>query len=157
MGEVMPWCVEKIFNFTFYYRSKSAIEITNEFVDMYIEVPVAEWGKLLESADIPNLRLTMCGYISTVLTVLYEQEVVDELVDYLIGLFDLPDDIKVFCLQEFLPEMRLALNASHVDLTGEEFFKLEGNFISTIVKLLYAFLWQVSGTNNFFRLVYFSF
>ena len=45
---------------TYYSRDKSAIDITSEFVDMYIEVPVEEWGKLLDSSDIPNLR---CKYI----------------------------------------------------------------------------------------------
>ena len=59
-------------------------------------------------------RLTMCGYFGTVLTVLYPEGVVDELVDFLIGLFDLPDDVKVFCLQQFLPEMRTALNVSEI-------------------------------------------
>ena len=37
-------------------RAKSAVDVTSEFVDMYIEVPVEEWGKQLEVADIPNLR-----------------------------------------------------------------------------------------------------
>ena len=32
------------------------MEITDEFVDMYIEVPVEEWKKGLDSADMPNLR-----------------------------------------------------------------------------------------------------
>lgn len=54
---------------------------------MYIEVPVQEWGGLLEAADIPNLRLTMCGYFGTVLTMLYPPDVVDDIVDYLLGQF----------------------------------------------------------------------
>ena len=49
-----------LLNQTFSFRDKSAIDITSEFVDMYIEVPVEEWGKLLDSSDIPNLR---CKYI----------------------------------------------------------------------------------------------
>ena len=102
-----------------------------------------------------QIRLTMCGYFGTVLTVLYPVDVVDELVDFLIGLFDLPDDVKVFCLQQFLPEMRTALNVSEISLTSDEFFKMEGNFLSTIIKLLYAFLWQVSviGPNNLVQLL----
>ena len=91
---------------------------------------------------IPNIRLTMCGYFGTVLTLLYDQEVVDELVDYLIGAFELPDDVKIFCLQQFLPEMRNA--TEHIELPSDEFFKLEGNLLSTGLKLIYAFLWQVN-------------
>ena len=90
---------------------------------------------------IPNIRLTMCGYFGTVLTLLYDQEVVDELVDYLIGAFELPDDVKIFCLQQFLPTMRNA--TEHIELPSDEFFKLEGNLLSTGLKLIYAFLWQV--------------
>ena len=45
-----------IFFWWFFSRAKSAVDVTSEFVDMYIEVPVEEWGKQLEAADIPNLR-----------------------------------------------------------------------------------------------------
>ena len=91
-----------------------------------------------------NFVVTMCGYFGTVLTLLYEPEIVDEIVDYLLGAFDLGEDIEATCLQEFIPEMRLILNQSEITLTSDEFFKLEGNTISTVIKLLYAFLWQVS-------------
>ena len=30
------------------------MEIANEFVDMYIEVPVEEWENSLKSADMPD-------------------------------------------------------------------------------------------------------
>ena len=83
----------------------------------------------------------MCGYFGTVLTLLYDQEVVDELVDYLISAFELSDDIKIFCLQQFLPKMRNA--TEDIELPSDEFFKLEGNLLSTGIKLIYAFLWQV--------------
>ncbi len=68
-------------------RNKSALETTSDFLDMYIEVPVEEWRQLLEDAEIPNLRLTMCGYFSTVLTLLYPPDVVDGVVDFLLGQF----------------------------------------------------------------------
>ena len=68
-------------------RSGNAEEITNQFIDMYIDVPVEEWGERLVAADIPNLRLTMCGYFGTVLTLLYPPELVDEVVDVLLDLF----------------------------------------------------------------------
>lgn len=91
-----------------------------------------------------NFVVTMCGYFGTVLSLLYEPEIVDEIVDYLLNAFDLGEDIEATCLQEFIPEMRLILNQSEILLTSDEFFKLEGNTIGTVIKLLYAFLWQVS-------------
>lgn len=122
-------------------RSKSGAEITSEFIDMYIQVPVEEWGHLLDDADFPSLRLGMCGYFSTVLTLLYPPEVVDVLVEVLLGIFsDIPEDVKVFCLEDFLPEVRVA--TSHVNMTAEEKSKFQGNTFSTLIKLVYAFLWQ---------------
>merc|ERR1712241_110886 len=122
-------------------RAKSGNEITSDFVDMYIQVPVAEWGNQLNAADFPSLRLIMCGYFGTALTLLYPDDVVDNLVDYLLGLFtDMTPDIKEFCVQEFLPEVRTA--TANFNLPQEEFLMLEGNTFSTLIKLIYAFLWQ---------------
>lgn len=124
-----------------FHREKSALEVTSEFVDLYIEAPVEEWKNFLKAADIPEIKLGMCGYFATVLTVLYEEEVVDQVVDYLIDAFELPVDIKEFCLLTFVPEIRNATR--HIQLTSDDFFKLEGNTVSTAIKLIYAFLWQV--------------
>ena len=122
------------------------MQVTNEFVDLYIEAPVEEWKSFLDSADIPEIKLGMCGYFATVLTVLYEEDVVNQLVDYLIDAFELPEDIKEFCLLTFVPEIRNATR--HIKLTSDQFFNLEGNTVSTVIKLIYAFLWQVR--SNFF-------
>ena len=70
------------------FRPKTAAEITSNFIDMYIEVPVEEWGTLLDETDFPDLRLIMCGYFSTVLTLLYPEDTVDGLVDYLLEAFN---------------------------------------------------------------------
>ena len=125
----------------FYYRNGSAAQITSEFVDLYINEPVETWKQHLDEADIPNLRLTMCGYFGWVFTILYEPEVVDQIVDILGEALDLPEDIKIFCLQQVLPEIRTT--TQNINLSGDEFFKLEGNVLSTGAKLIYAFLWQV--------------
>ena len=68
-------------------RPKSGLEITDEFVDMYINVPVEEWGTQLDAADFPSLRLIMCGYFGSVLTLLYPADIVDSVVDYLLDQF----------------------------------------------------------------------
>ena len=49
-------------------------------------------------------------------------------------------EIKEFCLQEFLPEVRTA--TKNFNLPLEEFSNLEGNTFSLVIKLIYAFLWQ---------------
>ena len=59
--------------------------------------------------------------------------------------FSITPDIKEFCIGEFLPELRLA--TVNFDLPHDEFLRFEGNTYSTLIKLLYAFLWQVINTN----------
>ncbi len=147
------------------FREKSANEITDFFVDMYINVPVEEWGGLLEAQDIPNLRLGMCAYFGTVMTLLYSPEVVDDLAELILDqfqeydpkifnqldcdnmlFFSIPEDLKVFCLQEFLPEIRNA--TEDIELSSEEFIRFEVNALGTVFKLLYAFVWQVRKVQN---------
>ena len=60
--------------------------------------------------------------------------------------FSITPDIKEFCIGEFLPELRLA--TVNFNLPQDEFLRLEGNTYSTLIKLLYAFLWQVIHTNT---------
>ena len=68
-------------------RVSNGNQITSDFVDMYINDPVEEWGNKLVAADIPNLRLTMCGYFGTALTLLYEEDLVDSVVKFLLDQF----------------------------------------------------------------------
>ena len=68
-------------------REKSGADITSDFIDMYINTPVEEWGDLLDGADFPSLRLIMCGYFGSVLTLLYPADVVDSVIDFLLDQF----------------------------------------------------------------------
>merc|ERR1711935_233161 len=141
MRKVAPTESSIIHDLSLTPRAKSGNQITSDFVDMYINVPVEEWGTLLRASDIPNLRLTMCGYFGTALTLMYPVEVVDSLVDFFLSQFSgITPDIKEFCIGEFLPELRLA--TVNFNLPQDEFLRLEGNTYSTLIKLLYAFLWQ---------------
>ena len=62
----------------------------------------------------------------------------------------MPVDLKQFCLIDFLAEVRNA--TSHIELSVTEKGKIEGNTIGTVIKLLYAFLWQEEAlvTNQIF-------
>ena len=87
MRNVLPKENSILHDLSFTPRAKSGNEITSDFIDMYINVPVEEWGSLLKAADFPNLRLTMCGYFGTALTLLLPDEVVDSLADFLLSQF----------------------------------------------------------------------
>ena len=47
-----------------------------------------------------------------------------------------------FCFNTYLPEARMATK-DILPLPDEEKSKLKGNIFGTLLKLLYAFLWQV--------------
>ena len=69
------------------FRAQSAEEITDFFMNMYIETPVEEWGHILNETDFPDLRITMCGYMSLALTMSFEEQVVDAIVKILLTAF----------------------------------------------------------------------
>jgi hypothetical protein len=52
----------------------------------------------------------------------------------------MPEDLRQFCLIDYLVEVRAA--TSHIELSLAEKGQIEGNTIGTVLKLLYAFLWQ---------------
>ena len=54
----------------------------------------------------------------------------------------LPEDMTEFCLKTYVPEVRLATD-NVLPLPDEEQSKLRGNLFGTLIKLIYAFLWQV--------------
>ena len=56
--------------------------------------------------------------------------------------YRLPEDMKEFCFDTYIPEVRVALK-DVLPITDDEKSKLRGNIFGTLIKLLYAFLWQV--------------
>jgi hypothetical protein len=52
----------------------------------------------------------------------------------------MPEDLRQFCLIDFLEEVRNA--TKHIELTVAEKGRIEGNTLGTVLKLVYAFLWQ---------------
>ena len=87
MQKVVPLESSIIHDLSLTPRVSNGNQITSDFVDMYINDPVEEWGTKLEAADIPNLRLTMCGYFGTALSLLYEEDLVNDVVKFLLDQF----------------------------------------------------------------------
>ena len=71
----------------FDFRAQSGQEITDFFMNMYIETPVEEWGHILNATDFPDLRITMCGYFSLALSMSFEETFVDNIVEILANAF----------------------------------------------------------------------
>jgi len=62
----------------------------------------------------------------------------------------MPEDLRQFCLVDFMAEIRT--NTKHIELSSSEKADLMGNVLGTVVKLVYAFVWQeeVLVTNTIF-------
>ena len=52
--------------------------------------------------------MTFAGIVSTLLTVQLPPEQVDSIIDLLADAFSLPEDIKKFLVEQYLPEIRVA-------------------------------------------------
>ena len=52
--------------------------------------------------------MTFAGIVSTLLTVQLPQDQVDSIIDLLADAFSLPEDIKLFLVEQYLPEIRTA-------------------------------------------------
>ena len=69
------------------FRSRSGEEVVTDIMHMFINEPVDKWASYLNETDIPPLRLSMCGFISTALSMVFDDATVDATIDILINKF----------------------------------------------------------------------
>ena len=99
--------------------------------------------------------MTFAGLVTRLLTLQLPPEQVDTLIDVLAEAFNLPDDMKQFLLDHYLPEVwmkirtksklilfKIRLATADVTLGILENIQLELDTLATLIKLIYAFLWQ---------------
>ncbi|KAF2365485.1 hypothetical protein FHG87_003769, partial [Trinorchestia longiramus] len=121
-------------------RNFSALQLANEFVDIYMLKPVSEWYDFTQSLDIPDYYLSFAGIFCTAATVGLPPEIVDQYLPVVAGAFGLPDEFLTFIQNDYLPELRNLTSTLKLSIVEETKF-LE-NLIGTLVKLVYAFVWQ---------------
>jgi len=121
-------------------RNRSAIEIAQQLADMLQNMPVEVWEEEIANLDTPEYMMTFAGIVSTLLTVQLPQDQVDSIIDLLADAFSLPEDIKLFLVEQYLPEIRTA--TADVSLGILENIQIELDTVATLMKLIYAFLWQ---------------
>ena len=59
--------------------------------------------------DTPDYMMTFAGLVTTLLTIQLPPEQVDTLIDILADAFNLPDDMKLFLLNNYLPEVSMRI------------------------------------------------
>lgn len=69
-------------------RPFNAVEVSENVQNTFINDPLLTWGDTINSTNIPRLRLTLCGYLGTVMTLVFEDDVVDQIAEFLIDSFE---------------------------------------------------------------------
>lgn len=123
-------------------RSASAVDSTQALTNMFIEQPVSAWQKYIADLDMPNYYLTFAALVSNVLNVLLPAQTVDIIFDALAEAFALPEEDYAFMVEQYFPALRSATSEKRIRLSVPEKGALGLKFIGTLVKVLYAFLWQ---------------
>ena len=136
----LPTTSSVLIDLSYEPRNTSALELADEFLNMYGKIPVEEWYAKIESLDIPNYYLLFAGIYSSALTIAFEPDVVDQIVYTLADAFGLPDEYLEFITNSYLPEMRNA--TADIKLTLVQRTQFIKNMLATTIKLLYSFLWQ---------------
>jgi len=121
-------------------RRSNAKETAGQLAELLRSQPVDTWKEGIAELDTPDYMVTFSGIICTLLTLQLSDEQVDAVVPTLMDAFNLPDDIRSFMFDQYLPEIRLATADINLGLLEKGQFQL--NTVGTLVKLIYAFLWQ---------------
>jgi len=121
-------------------RSKTAKESAQQLADMLRTEPVDMWMDSIAALDTPDYMFTFSGIICTLLTLQASDEQVDAALPALMDAFNLPDDIRAFIFDQYLPDIRLATADVNLGILEKGQFQL--NTLGTLTKLIYAFLWQ---------------
>ena len=152
-------------------RSYTANNATLLVQSYFNNEPVENWTELMLGLDIPELRITMCGFIETLLTLAYPDEFVDNFAQFVIDHFagyepttytppisvkpdyvdtylripafpsSFSQEMKDFCLDTFLLEIRNATET--ITISEAQTAELQGKINAILIEFLYAAVWQV--------------
>ena len=147
-------------------RPFSGVELNGQMTDMFLNVPVRDWGQTILDMDKPNYWRTFAGIITTFFSLTLDDDTADTIIDALADLFNFPEVEYIFLTEKFLPAVSFLWkqqtkgkgeNAkkkycfsfiqirplmADIELTSLETMQLDANFDSALIKLLYSFLWQ---------------
>jgi hypothetical protein len=130
-------------------RDMSAIKVVDYLMNSYIDQSVYTWEKILNAVDIPSLGRTMSATFSMILALVMPQDTYSpfitqiailKLMDYF--KFKIDDEANNFIAKEYLPNIQIATSKMREALPQEEINTLLKNTVGTVIKFVYAFLWQ---------------
>jgi len=106
----------------------------------FTKLPVSQWLQQIEQLDMPFYETTFSAIISTLLSLLLGDSAAGSIINALAAAFKLPAEDMDFLLDHYLPTIRSAL--ADVNLSILQKLTLTRAFVGTLIKLLYAFVWQ---------------
>jgi len=121
-------------------RARDSRATAQQLADMLRTQPVDTWTQGIDDLDTPDYMLTFSGIICTLLTLQLPADQVDSYLPPLMDAFNLPEDARAFIFDVYLPEIRVG--TADVSLGFLEHAQFQLNTVGTLIKLIYAFLWQ---------------
>ena len=123
-------------------RIMSAAEIVDYWLNMFETTDVTEWFEAFKIIDMPRLQKTFSGIFGHILLLEFGFNRTVEIATPFMNLLGVKDEDQRFIFDEYLPLLEQYIG--HIDLTLLETAELNENAIGTVVKLLWAFVWQES-------------
>ena len=130
-------------------RNTSAISMVDYIMNMYIESSYKEWGTVIRAADFPDLGRVMSAATTMLIGIVLPQDQFSltslrVIIPFLMDLFKLKisSETKEFITKEYIPAIWPAIGKMRENMPTKVINKLFKKFVGTMIKFLYAFLWQ---------------
>lgn len=122
-------------------RAYDGRTLANKLITIPLDFEISDWNDALKELDVPDYFLTFSTIIVNALTLIAPDDVADEIINVAISAFGnlLSDDVRVFITETYVQNIRGAVD---FQLTLEEKEALVPIFLGTVLKLLWAFVWQ---------------
>merc|ERR1719348_2085878 len=121
-------------------RERNSTATAQQLADMLRLEPVNNWIGFIDELDTPEYMTTFSGIVVTLLTLQLPEAQVDTILPTLMDAFSLPEETRAFVFDIYLPEIRAGTADVSLGLLEHAQFQL--NTVGTLIKLIYAFLWQ---------------
>eukprot|EP00450_Noctiluca_scintillans_P003820 CAMPEP_0194496218 /NCGR_PEP_ID=MMETSP0253-20130528/13563_1 /TAXON_ID=2966 /ORGANISM="Noctiluca scintillans" /LENGTH=537 /DNA_ID=CAMNT_0039337589 /DNA_START=65 /DNA_END=1678 /DNA_ORIENTATION=- len=121
-------------------RPYNAIQLSKQLYTIPLSNPLHTWTSMLEALDVPWYYVTFAAIVTNALTLTAPDAINDKLIPLLMSAFGLSDKDQQFMVGTYLPAIRGAL--AQVEVSLAEKVALVPKFVGTLLKILYAFVWQ---------------
>lgn len=122
-------------------RAYDGRTLAKKMIEIPLDFEIGDWNDALLGLDVPDYFFTFSTIIVNAFTLMLPDAVSDFFINFAINLFGnmLSDDVRVFITQTYVTNIRGAVD---FQLTLQEKEALLPIFLGTVMKLLWAFVWQ---------------